>query len=186
MVEPEEIYYSLEEKLDSCISHLQDTFAAIRAGKASVKMLNGILVESYGSQMPIDQVASVTVPDSKTVLIQPWDKTTIRVIEKSIIDANLGVTPSNNGDTIRLTLPPMTEDRRKDLAKQTKAEGESAKVTLRNARRDAIETFKKAKKDGMGEDVIADGEANVQKMIDSYVKKIDAMIVQKEKDILTV
>ena len=186
MVEPQEIYSSLEEKLDSCISHLEDTFLAIRAGKASVNMLNGILVESYGSQMPIDQVASVTVPDSKTVLIQPWDKTVIRAIEKNIIDANLGVTPSNNGDTIRLTLPPLTEERRRDLAKQTKSEGETAKVTVRNARRDAIETFKKAKKDGMGEDIIANGEIDVQKIVDGYVKKIDMMIVQKEKDIMTV
>ena len=136
--------------------------------------------------MPIDQVASVTVPDSKTVLIQPWDKTVIRAIEKNIIDANLGVTPSNNGDTIRLTLPPLTEERRRDLAKQTKSEGESAKVTVRNARRDAIETFKKAKKDGMGEDIIANGEVDVQKIVDGYVKKIDMMIVQKEKDIMTV
>lgn len=186
MVEPKEIYSSLEEKLESCIDHLEETFASIRAGKASVNMLYGIMVESYGTQMPIDQVASVTVPDSKTVLIQPWDKTVIKAIEKTIMDANLGVTPSNNGETIRLTLPPLTEERRRDLAKQTKAEGENAKVTLRNARRDSIELFKKAKKDGMAEDIAADGEANVQKIIDSYVKKIDTMIALKEKDIMTV
>lgn len=186
MVESKEIYSSLEDKLDNCIEHLEETLGAIRAGKASVNILHGVLVESYGAQMPIDQVSSVTVPDSKTVLIQPWDKTLIRVIEKAIVDANLGVTPSNNGETIRLNLPPLTEDRRRDLAKQTKAEGETAKVTIRNARRDAIETFKKAKKDGMAEDMVADGEATVQKIVDSYTKKIDAMVALKEKDIMTV
>lgn len=186
MVESKEIYSSLEDKLENCIDHLEETLSAIRAGKASVNMLNGILVESYGSQMPIDQVSSVTVPDSKTVLIQPWDKTVIKAIEKAIVDSNIGVTPSNNGETIRLNLPPVTEDRRRDLAKQSKAEGETAKVTIRNARRDAIEMFKKAKKDGMGEDAIADGEAAVQKMVDNYTKKVDAMIAQKEKDIMAV
>lgn len=186
MVESKEIYSSLEDKLEKSLDHLEETFASIRAGKASVNMLQGVLVESYGTQMPIDQVASVTVPDSKTVLIQPWDKTVIKAIEKSIVDSNLGVTPSNNGETIRLNLPPVTEDRRKDLAKQTKAEGEAAKVTIRNARRDAIEMFKKAKKDGMAEDMVADGEAGVQKIIDNCMKRIDVMIVAKEKDIMTV
>ncbi len=186
MVEPKEIYSSLEEKLEKSIMHLEDVFSSIRAGKASVNMLHGVLVESYGAQMPVDQVSSVTVPDSKTVLIQPWDKNLIKVIEKAIIDANIGVTPSNNGETIRLTLPPVTEERRKELVKQTKAEGENSKVTIRNARRDAIEAFKKAKKDGMGEDMVADGEAQVQKMVDNFVKKVDTMIVAKEKDIMTV
>lgn len=186
MVESKEIYSSLEDKLEKCIEHLEETLASIRAGKASVNMLHGVLVESYGTQMPIDQVASVTVPDSKTVLIQPWDKTVIKAIEKAIVDANLGVTPSNNGETIRLNLPPVTEERRKDLAKQTKAEGEAAKVTLRNGRRDAIEMFKKAKKDGMAEDMVADGEAGVQKIVDNYTKKVDAMIALKEKEIMTV
>ncbi len=186
MVEPKEIYGLLEEKGDKCILHLEEVLAAIRAGKASVNMLNGVLVESYGTQMPIDQVSSVTVPDSKTVLIQPWDKTLIRVIEKAIIDSNLGVTPSNNGDMIRLTLPPVTEERRKDLVKQAKSEGENTKVTIRNVRRDAIEMFKKAKKDGMGEDMVADGEAQVQKIVDNCVKTVDNMVSAKEKDIMTV
>lgn len=186
MVEAKEIYSSMEEKLEKCIEHTEEVLSSIRAGKASVNMLHGVLVESYGTQMPIDQVASVTVPDSKTVLIQPWDKTVIKSIEKAIVDANLGVTPSNNGETIRLNLPPLTEDRRRDLAKQTKSEGENAKVTIRNARRDAIEMFKKAKKDGMAEDMVADGEANIQKIVDSYTKKIDTMMAQKEKDIMTV
>lgn len=186
MVEPIEIYTALEEKLDKGMSRFEEVLSGIRAGKASTNMLASVMVESYGTTMPVDQVSSVTVPDSKTVLIQPWDKTLIKAIEKAIINANLGVTPSNSGDTIRLTLPPLTEDRRRDLVKQTKAEGENAKVAIRNARRDAIETFKKAKKDGMAEDVVADGEATVQKTIDSYIKKVDAMISAKEKDIMTV
>ncbi len=186
MIEPKEVYTQLEEKLEKSILHLEDVFSAIRAGKASTNMLHGVMVESYGTQMPIDQVSSVTVPDSKTVLIQPWDKTLIKAIEKAIIDANLGVTPSNSGETIRLNLPPVTEERRRDLVKQTKAEGENCKVTIRNIRRDSIEIFKKAKKDGMAEDMAADGEDNVQKIVDTYTKKVDAMIVAKEKDIMTV
>lgn len=185
-MESNEIFSLLDEKVDKAISHFEEILSGIRAGKASTNMLNNIMVESYGAQMPIDQVSSVTVPDSKTVLVQPWDKNLIRAIEKAIIDANIGVTPSNSGDTIRLTLPPVTEERRKELVKQTKAEGENTKVVVRNARRDAMEMFKKAKKDGMGEDVVADGEATVQKTIDAAVKKVDAMVVAKEKDIMTV
>lgn len=186
MLDSKEIYSSVEMKLESCISHLGDTLASIRAGKASVNMLSGILVESYGSQMPIDQVASVTVPDSKTVLIQPWDKSVIKSIEKAIIDSNLGVTPSSSADQIRLNLPPLTEERRRELAKQTKAEGENAKITMRNIRRDGIELFKKQKKEGMSEDAIAEGEDVIQKMIEDNTKKIDAMIVHKDKEIMTV
>ena len=168
------------------MNYLESEFINVRAGKASAGMLSGITVESYGAQMPIDQVASINVPDAKTILIQPWDKSVLAKIEKEIINANIGVTTSNNGDTIRLTLPPVTEERRKELSKQVKALGENSKVTIRNHRRDAIESFKKAKKDGMSEDMVKDGENEVQKIIDKSVKKIDEMVVLKEKEIMTV
>lgn len=186
MAESKEIISSLDEKMKKGISHLQEQLLNIRAGKASVNMLNGITVESYGSEMPINQVASVTVPDAKTVLIQPWDKKMISVIEKAIMDANIGVTPSNNGDQIRLTLPPLTEDRRKQLVKQVKTEGETAKISIRNFRREAVDAFKKAQKDGMAEDVAKDGEVEVQKMTDKYSKIIDGELSEKEKEIMTV
>ncbi len=186
-MEAKEIYIKLDNALTKDRKYLEGEFSNIRAGKASVGILNGITVESYGSQMPIDQVASVTVPDAKTVLIQAWDKSVISSIEKAIMNANIGVTPSNNGDTIRLSLPPLTEERRRDLSKQVKALGENGKVNVRNIRRDHIEMFKKAKKDGdMNEDMVKDGEAEIQKMIDKSIKHIDDMVVVKEKEVMTV
>ena len=157
-----------------------------RAGKASVNVLNGVMVEYYGSQVPVSGAASVTVPDAKTILIQPWDKNLIRVIEKAIIDSNIGLTPSNNGEQIRLSMPPLTEERRKELVKRARGEAETARVSLRNARRDAIENFKKAQKEGMPEDEAKDGGERAQKMLDKYSKKIDEILAAKEKEIMTV
>lgn len=185
-MEAKEIYQKLEDSLKKDIAYLEGEFVNIRAGKASVNILSGITVESYGAAMPIDQVSSVTVPDAKTVLIQPWDKTLIAAIEKAIINSNIGVTPSNNGEHIRLTMPPVTEERRKALVKQVRTLAENAKVTSRNARRDALELFKKAKKDGMSEDTVKDGEAEVQKILDKQTKKIDDLTAAKEKEIMTV
>ncbi len=186
-MEAKEIYEKLDNAISKDRSYLESEFSNIRAGKASVGILNGITVESYGAQMPIDQVSSVTVPDAKTVLIQPWDKSVISAIEKAIMNANIGITPSNNGDSIRLNLPPLTEERRRDLSKQVKALGESGKVNVRNIRRDAIEMFKKAKKDGeMNDDMVKDGEVEIQKVIDKTIKQIDEMVVIKEKEIMTV
>lgn len=185
-MEASEIYEKLDVSISKDLTHLSGEINNVRAGKASTGMLNGITVESYGAQSPIDQVASINVTDAKTILIQPWDKTVMGAIEKAIMDANIGVTPSNNGDTIRLTLPPVTEERRKDLSKQVKAIGENSKVVVRNSRRDALELFKKAKKDGMSEDIVMDGEIEVQKRIDAAVKKIDDMVAVKEKEIMTV
>ena len=168
------------------MAYLDEALAHIRAGKASVNMLNGITVESYGAEMPINRVASVTVPDAKTVLIQPWDKIVIAAIEKAIVNANIGVTPSNNGESIRLSIPPLTEERRKQLVKQVKTEGENAKVSIRTARRDAVEAFKKAQKDGMPEDMAKDGENEAQKITDKYNKLIDSELDKKEAEIMTV
>ncbi len=173
-------------RMDKAITHFDEDLVAIRAGKASANLLNGVTVDYYGSQVPVSQVASINVPDAKTVLIQPWEKGMIGPIEKAILVANIGLTPSNNGEHVRLSIPPLTEERRKGLVKQVKADAETARVSLRNARRDAMEAFKKAQKNGMPEDVAKDGEADAQKLIDKYTKKVEAMIAEKEKEIMTV
>ena len=173
-------------RMQKAVDFLEESLANIRAGKASVNVLNGVFVEYYGSQTPVSGVASVTVPDAKTILIQPWDKNMIRPIEKAIIDSNIGLTPSNNGESIRLSMPPLTEERRKDLVKQSKAEAENARISLRNARRDAVEAFKKAVKDGMPEDEGKDGEAQIQKIVEKFNKSIDVAFEKKEKEIMTV
>ena len=173
-------------RMQKTVDFLEESLANIRAGKASVNVLNGVFVEYYGSQTPVSGVTSVTVPDAKTILIQPWDKNMIRPIEKAIIDSNIGLTPSNNGESIRLSMPPLTEERRKELVKQSKAEAENARVSLRNARRDAVEAFKKAVKDGMPEDEGKDGETQAQKLLEKYNKVIDAAFEKKEKEIMTV
>ncbi|MBE6211448.1 MAG: ribosome recycling factor [Rikenellaceae bacterium] len=173
-------------RMQKAIDFLEDTLLNIRAGKASPNALNGVFVDYYGSQTPVSGVASVTVPDAKTILIQPWDKNMIRLIEKAIIDSNIGLTPSNNGEHIRLTMPPVTEERRKELVKQVRGEAENAKISLRNARRDAVEAFKKAQKEGMPEDEAKDGETRSQKLLEKYTKLLDAAIEKKEKEIMTV
>lgn len=174
------------DRMQKAVGFLEDALMNIRAGKASTNILNGVFVDYYGSQTPVSGVASVTVPDAKTVLIQPWDKNMIRTIEKAILDANIGLTPSNNGEHIRLTMPPLTEERRKDLVKQSKAEAETARISLRNARRDAVEAFKKAIKEGMPEDESKDGETQAQKLLEKFSKQIDAAFEKKEKEIMTV
>ena len=173
-------------RMQKAVDFLEETLSNIRAGKASVNVLNGVFVDYYGSQTPVSGVASVTVPDAKTILIQPWDKNMIRLIEKAIIDSNIGLTPSNNGESIRLSMPPLTEERRKELVKQSKAEAENARISLRNARRDAVEAFKKAVKEGMPEDEGKDGEAQVQKVVEKFNKIIDTAFETKEKEIMTV
>ncbi len=173
-------------RMQKAVDFLEESLANIRAGKASVNVLNGVFVDYYGSQTPVSGVASVTVPDAKTILIQPWDKNMIRLIEKAIIDSNIGLTPSNNGESIRLSMPPLTEERRKELVKQSKAEAENARVSLRNARRDAVESFKKAVKEGMPEDEGKDGETQAQKLLEKFNKVIDSAFEKKEKEIMTV
>ncbi len=173
-------------RMQKAVDHLDEELLNIRAGKASVNVLNGVMVEYYGSQVPVSGAASVTVPDAKTILIQPWDKNLIRVIEKAILDSNIGLTPSNNGEQIRLTMPPLTEERRKELVKRARGEAETARVSLRNARRDAIEAFKKAQKEGMPEDEAKDGETQVQKLLDKFSKQLDEVLAKKEKEIMTV
>lgn len=173
-------------RMQRAVDFLEETLLNIRAGKASTNVLNGVFVDYYGSQTPVSGVASVTVPDAKTILIQPWDKNMIRTIEKAILDSNIGLTPSNNGETIRLSIPPLTEERRKELVKQCKGEVENARISIRNARRDAVEAFKKAIKEGMPEDESKDGENQVQKLLEKFSKLVDAAFEKKEKEIMTV
>ncbi len=173
-------------RMQKAIDHLDDELLNIRAGKASVNVLNGVMVDYFGSSVPVSGAASVTVPDAKTILIQPWDKKMLRPIEKAILDANIGLTPSNNGETIRLTMPPLTEERRKGLVKQVRGEAETARVSLRNARRDAVDSFKKAQKEGMPEDEAKDGETQTQKLLEKFTKVLDEAIAKKEKEIMTV
>ena len=175
-----------EEKMQMAVEFLDDALARIRAGKASPRILDGILVEYYGSMVPLSNVSTINTPDARTITILPWEKPMLREIEKAILNSEVGITPENNGEIIRLGIPPLTEERRKMLVKQTKQEAENAKVSVRNARRDAIEGLKKAVKEGMPEDVEKDGEASVQKLHDKYVKRIDEIFEKKEKEILTV
>ena len=167
-------------------AYLDEALAHIRAGKANPKILDAIRVNYYGSAAPISNVANISVPDARTIVITPWEKSMFKEIEKAIINSELGITPENNGEVIRIAIPPLTEDRRKQLVKQSKAEAEQAKVSVRNARRDAIEGLKKAIKQGMSEDIEKDAEAAVQKLHDKYLKKIEEIFAAKEKEILTV
>ena len=175
-----------EEKMELAVAYLDEALAHIRAGKANPKILDGIRVSYYGSMSPISNVANISVPDARTITITPWEKAMFKEIEKAIINSELGVMPENNGEVIRISIPPLTEDRRKQLVKQSKAEAETAKVSVRNARRDAIDGLKKAVKQGMPEDVEKDAETRVQKLHDKYLKKIDDLFAAKEKEILTV
>lgn len=175
-----------EENMEAAILFLDESLAHIRAGKANVRILDGVKVEYYGSHVAISNVATITTPDAKTISIQPYEKALISIIEKAILNSDVGITPMNNGETIRLGIPPLTEDRRRQLAKQSKAECEDAKISVRNARRDAIEHLKKMIKEGLPEDMEKDAEVSVQKIHDKYIKRIDDQYFAKEKEIMTV
>ena len=175
-----------EERMEMSVMHLEETLSHIRAGKANVHILDEIRVNSYGSMVPINNVAAITTPDARTIAIKPWDKSMFRVIEKAIIDSSVGIMPENNGEVSRLGIPPRTEERRKDLTKQCNKEGEETKVAIRNARRDGIDKLKKAIKDGLAEDVEKDAEADLQKVHDKMVKKVEELLVAKSKEIMTV
>lgn len=185
-MEVKEILQNSEDSMQLAVEYLDDTLSHIRAGKASARLLDGIRVDYYGSQAPISNVANISVPDARTIAITPWEKSMFKEIEKAIINSELGVTPENNGEVIRINIPPLTEDRRRQLVKQCKGESENAKVSVRNARRDAIDALKKEIKNGLSEDMEKDAEGNVQKLHDKYMKKIDELFAEKEKEILTV
>ena len=182
MVDTKKFVKEAEEKMESAILYLDEQLARIRAGKANPKILDGIRVPYYGSMAPLSNVASINTPDAKTI-----EKNLIKEIEKAILNSEVGITPENNGEIIRLGIPPLTEERRRQLAKQSKQETETAKISIRNARRDAIEALKKSiKTDGVPEDVEKDAEAEVQKVHDKFIKKVDELYIAKEKEIMTV
>ncbi|MCR5003113.1 MAG: ribosome recycling factor [Bacteroidales bacterium] len=182
-----ELIDAAEVKMKEAVSYLEEDLKTYRVGKANPNVLAKVMVDYYGSLTPIQQVAAVTTPDAKTIAVQPWEKKMIPLIEKAIIDANVGLTPSNNGETIRCAVPPLTEERRKELQKKCKAAGENAKVSVRNARRDALEAAKKkVKADSLPEDTTKEAEDEMQKITDKNVKLIDELVAAKDKEIMTV
>jgi ribosome recycling factor len=175
-----------EDGMKKAINHLEAELVKIRAGKASPSMLDGLTVDYYGSPTPIAQVANITVLDVRTISIQPWEKNMLAAIERSIMQANIGVTPQNDGNQIRLFMPPLTEERRKELVKKAGGEGEHSKVAIRNIRRDAIEQVKKLQKDGLSEDASKDGETTIQEITDRHISLVDKHLAAKEKEMMTV
>ena len=186
MLDPKELLSELEERMELSVMHLEETLSHIRAGKANVHILDEIRVSNYGSMVPINNCAAITTPDARTIAIKPWDKSMFRVIEKAIIDSNVGIMPENNGEVIRLGIPPLTEERRRQLTKQCNGEGEEAKIAIRNIRRDGIEKLKKSIKDGLSEDLEKDAEADLQKVHDKMIKQVETLLTKKAEEIMTV
>lgn len=172
--------------MEKAIDHADNELSKIRAGKASPAMLDGIMVDYYGTPTPLAQIGNVNTPDARTIVIQPWEKSLLNAIEKAIMEAELGVNPQNDGVIIRINVPPLTEERRKDLVKKVKAEAENGKIAIRNIRKDTNEKIRKLKTEGVSEDEMKTGEGDVQKLTDSYIIKVDKMSEAKEKDIMTV
>lgn len=180
-----EIYLdTAKEMMEGAVTHTQTEFAKIRAGKAMPAMLDSVSVDYYGAMTPLNQVASVSTPDARTLSIKPWEKTMLQEIERAIVNSGLGFNPQNDGEQIRINIPALTEERRIQLMKQVKAEAEAGKVSIRNARKETNDSLKKL--DGVSEDLIKSSEDEVQKLTDSYTEKIDALVVIKEKDIMTI
>lgn len=182
----DKIVNDASQQMKRSISHLESELAKIRAGKANPIILDGIYVDYYGAQTPLAQVANITVPDARSLSLQPWEKNMLGPIEKAIIASNIGLNPQNDGNIIRLFLPPLTEERRKELVKKVNAEGEQAKVAVRSIRREAIEQIKKEQKDGLSEDVAKGGEARVQGLTDQFITIVDQHCKDKDKEIMTV
>ena len=183
MIDVKETLEGASERMEMAAMYLEEQLARIRAGRANVAILDGIRVSSYGSMVPLNQVANVSVPDPRTIAIRPWDKKAIRDIEKAIMDSDVGITPENNGEIIRLGIPQPTEERRKELVKQCNKIGEKTKVEVRNARGDVKEKLKKAIKDGLSEDLEKDAEAELQKIHDKYIKRVDDRLALTTQEI---
>jgi ribosome recycling factor len=175
-----------EDSMKKAISHLEAELGKIRAGKANPQMLDGIMVDYYGSPVPINQVGNISVMDARTLSIQPWEKNMLQPIERAIIASNIGINPQNDGVIIRLFLPPLTEERRRELVKRSMGEGEHSKVSIRNIRRDAIEAIKKAQKNGLSEDAAKDAEEEIQELTNRYINIVDKHLTSKEKEIMVV
>jgi len=185
----EEIQLYLDEAKDlmaKAVEHTQYEFSRIRAGKAMPSMLDGLKVDYYGNPTPINQVASINTPDAKTIVIKPWEKKMLGEIEKAIVNSDLGLNPQNDGELVRLNIPPLTEERRRDLVKSVKNEGENGKISIRNARKDVLNHLKKLLKEGVSEDEEKRAEEDVQQLTDNYVTKIDELVKKKEEEIMTV
>ena len=183
----EELMLLLEEakeKFDKALKHLKNELKHIRAGKADVHLLDDIVVDYYGNKTPLNQVSNINTPDARTISIQPWEKSLIPVIEKAIMEANLGLNPENNGEVIRIFIPPLSEERRKELVKRVKKEGEQTKIGIRNVRREILEELKKLKKEGLSEDIEKRKEEELENTVKEYIKKIDEMLEKKEEDIM--
>jgi ribosome recycling factor len=175
-----------KEEMNEAISHLENELAKVRAGRANPSMLDSVMVDYYGSTVPMSQVANISTTDARTIRIQPWEKNMLNPIAEAIMNSNLSLNPQNNGEVLIISIPPLTEERRKELCKKAKSEGEDAKISIRNHRRDANEAVKKLQKDGLPEDEAKDGEAKIQDLTNSFTTKIDQLVEQKEKDIMTV
>lgn len=186
MIDIKEALQESEERMEMAALYLEEQLARVRAGRANAAILDGVRVNSYGSMVPLNQVANVSVPDARTIAIRPWDKKAIKDIEKAIMDSDVGITPENNGEIIRLAIPQPTEERRRELAKQCNKIGEKSKIEVRNVRADMKDKFKKAIKDGLSEDNEKDAEDKLQKLHDKYIKKIDDLLEAKNKEIMTV
>jgi ribosome recycling factor len=180
------IYDEFKEANQKSLNHLENELLKIRAGKASPAMLNSVMVEYYGSMTPLQQVANVNTIDARTIVVQPWEKPLINDIAKGIINANLGLNPQSNGEQLIIAVPPLTEERRRDLVKRAKTEAENAKIGIRNNRKDALDMIKDLKSEGLSEDMSKDAEEEVQKITNSYIKKVDELLELKEKDIMTI
>lgn len=176
----------LNTEMEATIEHLEKELTKVRAGKANPSMLNGIMVEYYGTPTPLSQVSSISVPDARSLSIKPWEKPLLQEIEKAIFAANLGFTPQNDGENIRINIPALTEERRKELVKQIKNEGEQAKISLRSARKNANDAIKVLGKDSLSEDQVKDAEAEVQKMINGCGEKVDRIVKAKEDEVMTI
>lgn len=182
----ESIISNTAQLMRKAIQHLELELSRVRAGKANPQILDGIVVDYYGNPTPLAQVANIATPDARTITLQPWEKNMLQPIERAIIASNIGLNPSNDGNIIRLFLPPLTEERRKELVKRVNGEGEQAKVAIRSIRRDGIESIKKMQKDGLSEDAAKDGEADIQAITDKEIIAIDGVCKEKEKEIMTV
>jgi len=180
------VYEMTREKMDKALEHLETELSRIRAGKANIHILDGIMVDYYGAMTPLNQVSNISTPDAKTIAIQPWEKKMIDPIEKAIQQANIGINPINNGELIRLIIPPLTEERRGELVKQVKNEGENARVSIRNSRREANDEYKQMQKSGLSEDDAKRAEENIQELTNEFSEKIEKIVEAKEEDIMTI
>ena len=180
------VYEMAKENMEKTIEHLDNELMRIRAGKANVHILDGIMVDYYGTPTPLNQVSNISTPDAKTIMIQPWEKSMIDPIEKALMVSNVGITPGNNGEVIRLVVPQLTEERRVDLVKQVKNEGENARVSVRNARREANDEYKNMQKDGLSEDETKTAEDDIQKLTDEFTEKVEKIVEAKDQDIMTI